>query len=199
MPTAPSPDTLEAVLQQVWAGLSEGAARRQSLFHQGVFASVSEHGPEARYVVLRRADAERGVLSFHTDIRSPKCEQLSRNARASWCFLGEGEQLRCAGHATVHMGGQVVDEAWQRTGAFGRRCYLAEGAPGAQLDSPGSGLSDDLLARPPSLEAGEPGRAHFAVVEFSLERIDWLHLAHSGHRRAVFERSDGWRGRWVQP
>jgi hypothetical protein len=199
MHTVPSPERLAEVLQQVWASLAEGAASRQSPFHQGVFASVSEHGPETRYLVLRRAVAELGVLNFHTDSRSPKCSQLDRDPRASWCFFAEGVQLRCSGRAAVQREGDAVDSAWERTGGFSRRSYLVESEPGAELDGPGSGLSEDILARPPSLEAGEPGRVHFAVVELSVERIDWLHLAHSGHRRAGFERSNGWRGRWLQP
>lgn len=199
MSTLPQPDRLEAVLDQVWHLLIEGAARRHSPFHQGVFANLGEAGPEARYVVLRRAEREATRLAFHSDRRSPKIGQLQNDPRASWCFFGEGVQLRLSGLAAPLFEGERVDAAWQRTSAFGRRCYTVVNAPGRELEEAGSGLPGDALR--PGLEPAlnEIGREHFCLVEFALERIDWLHLAHSGHRRAQFEAVDGWRGRWVQP
>lgn len=199
MSTLPQPDRLDAVLDQAWSLLIEGAARRHSPFHQGVFASLGEHGPEARYVVLRRAERERALLGFHTDRRSPKLGQLQNDPRASWCFFGEGVQLRLAGRATPRLEGETVEAAWQRTSAFGRRCYTVNHAPGAALTEAGSGLPPEALQPGLAPALAELGREHFALVEFQLERIDWLHLAHSGHRRAKFEAVDGWQGRWVQP
>lgn len=199
MSTQPQPDRLDAVLNQVWGLLIEGAARRHSPFHQGVFASLGEYGPDARYVVLRRAERETSRLAFHTDRRSPKLRQLHDDPRASWCFFGEGVQLRLAGRAIARLDGEAVEAAWQRTTDFGRRCYTVEHAPGARLAEAGSGLPDDALRPGLAPALVDLGREHFALVEFMLERIDWLHLAHSGHRRAQFEAEDDWQGRWVQP
>lgn len=199
MTTLPQPDRLDTVFDQVWSLLIEGAARRHSPFHQGVFASLGDAGPEARYVVLRWAEREHARLAFHTDRRSPKIAQLQNDARASWCFFGENVQLRLAGRATPLLDGERVEAAWQRTTDFGRRCYTVDSAPGAVLSAAGSGLPADAsrLGLEPALN--ELGREQFAVVEFQLQRIDWLHLAHSGHRRAQFHAEDGWQGRWVQP
>lgn len=199
MSTQPQPDRLDAVLDQVWSLLIEGAARRHSPFHQGVFASLGEYGPEARYVVLRRAGREHARLAFHTDRRSPKFAQLQKDPRASWCFFGEGVQLRLAGRAAPQHVGEAVEAAWQRTSSFGRRCYTVENAPGAGLTEAASGLPAEALQPGLAPALIELGRERFALVEFQLERIDWLHLAHGGHRRAQFEAVDGWQGRWVQP
>lgn len=199
MSSLPQPDRLDAVLDQTWQLLIEGAARRHSSFHQGVLANLGAEGPDARYVVLRRAERQPARLAFHSDRRSPKIRQLLNDPRASWCFFGEGVQLRLAGRATPLFEGESVDAAWQRTSAFGRRCYTVGSAPGAELSEAGSGLPEGALR--PGLEPAlnEIGREHFCLVEFQLERIDWLHLAHSGHRRAQFEAADSWQGRWVQP
>ncbi|SDD69098.1 pyridoxamine 5'-phosphate oxidase family protein [Aquimonas voraii] len=199
MSTQPQPDRLDAVLDQAWSLLIEGAARRQSPFHQGVLANLGDAGPEARYVVLRRAEREQARLAFHTDRRSPKLGQLQKDPRASWCFFGEGVQLRLAGRATPCTDGERVEAAWQRTSTFGRRCYTVGNAPGAVLIEAGSGLPAESLQPGLAPALVDLGREHFALVEFQLERIDWLHLAHSGHRRARFEADDGWQGRWVQP
>lgn len=199
MSTLPQPDRLDAVLDQAWHLLIEGAARRHSPFHQGVLANLGVQGPDARYVVLRRAERETARLAFHSDRRSPKIRQLQNDPRASWCFFGEGVQLRLAGLAAPLFEGEPVDAAWQCTSAFGRRCYTVGSAPGAELSEAGSGLPEDALRAglEPALNA--LGREHFCLVGFQLERIDWLHLAHSGHRRAQFEAADSWQGRWVQP
>lgn len=199
MSSLPQPDRLDAVLDQTWQLLIEGAARRHSSFHQGVLANLGAEGPDARYVVLRRAERPSARLAFHSDRRSPKIRQLLNDPRASWCFFGEGVQLRLAGRATPLFEDESVDVAWQRTSAFGRRCYTVGSAPGTELSEAGSGLPEGALR--PGLEPAlnEIGREHFCLVEFQLERIDWLHLAHSGHRRAQFEAADSWQGRWVQP
>lgn len=199
MTTKPQPDRLEDVLEQAWSLLIEGAARRHSPFHQGVFASLGVHGPDTRYVVLRQAEREHARLAFHTDRRSPKIAHLQNDPRASWCFFGDGVQLRLAGRAMPQLDGERVEAAWQRTTDFGRRCYTSDSAPGAVLSRASSGLPAEALR--PQLEPALDlvGREHFALVEFQLLRVDWLHLAHSGHRRAHFDADDGWRGRWVQP
>lgn len=198
MTTLPQPDRLDTVFDQVWSLLIEGAARRHSPFHQGVFANLGKHGPEARYVVLRRAEREHARLAFHTDQRSPKIAQLQNDPRASWCFFGEGVQLRLAGCARAVQNAERLDDAWAPTTDFGRRCYRVASAPGVAVPETDSESPADALR--PGLEPAltELGRENFAMVEFQLERIDWLHLAHGGHRRAQFGAGDGWRGRWVQ-
>jgi pyridoxamine 5'-phosphate oxidase len=39
-------------------------------------------------------------------------------------------------------------------------------------------------------------RAHFALVEASVEEVDWLELHAQGHRRAAF---DATGAHWLQP
>lgn len=195
----PAPAHLHDVLEQVWAVLAEGAARRDSPFHQGVFATLSGHGPEARYVVLRHAERERARLTFHTDRRSPKIAQLQNDPRASWCFFGDSVQLRFAGRAMPMLEGQYLEAAWQHIPGFDRHFYHLKNVPGTPLFDARGGLSEEVSLPMPEAALVDPGRLNFAAVEFHLERIDWLHLARGGHRRAQFESADGWRGRWVQP
>lgn len=198
MTTKPQPDRLEDVLEQAWSLLIEGAARRHSPFHQGVFASLGVHGPDTRYVVLRQAEREHARLAFHTDRRSPKIAHLQNDPRASWCFFGDGVQLRLAGRAMPQLDGERVEAAWQRTTDFGRRCYTSDSAPGEVVRDPDATQLADEERTDLEPVLTELGREHFALVEVQLERIDWLHLAHCGHRRAQFDAEDGWQGRWVQ-
>lgn len=192
-------DSLPAALHQAWAALIEGASRRGSPFHQGVLASINAEGPQARYVVLRSADVEHGLLAFHTDTRAPKCTEIAADPRVSWCFFGDTLQLRCSGRAQLQTEGALVDAAWQHTTDFGRRGYHALQAPGTPLDQPGSGLPAELEQRLPNATESALIRPRFARVEVQLDRIDWLHLGHRGHWRARFERRNDWAGCWLQP
>jgi hypothetical protein len=47
-----------------------------------------------------------------------------------------------------------------------------------------------------------PARENFALLRITIKFVDWLYLAHTGHVRAQFTRSDDgaeWSGRWVAP
>lgn len=193
--------TLARVLEQAWAQLAEGQRLRHSPFHQAVLATASLRGPSARYVVLRQADRERGVLGFHTDRRSEKWAELERDPRVALCFYGQSVQLRAEGRAVLHHDDGVADLAWKRTGLMSRRCYLAQPAPGSVLPKPDSGLPAHLSKDRPNEAESAAGRAHFAVVTVPLQRIEWLHLAFEGHRRACFHRVGfgPWRGEWRVP
>jgi hypothetical protein len=199
MASLPAPDALGAVLDQAWELLLQGATRRHSPFHQGVLASLGADGVDARYVVLRGAEREHHALAFHTDRRSPKCAQLAAHPQVAWCFFGDGVQLRCSGIAQLLDDDARLQQAWELTTRFGRRCYRVEQAPGSPLDGPHSGLPESALDPDEPAEVADSGRPNFARVEVVLQRIDWLHLGHAGHRRALFDAGDGWQGRWVQP
>ena len=197
----PSTPTFASVLEQVWGLLAEGQRLRHSPFHQAVLATTAPRGPSARYVVLRQVDRERGVLGFHTDRRSEKWTELERDPRVSLCFFGQNVQVRAEGRAVLHHDDAVAELAWKRTGLMSRRCYLASPAPGSVVAQPESGLPPHLSKDRPNEAESAAGRANFAVVTVPLQRLEWLHLAFEGHRRARFSRVGlgPWRGGWLVP
>lgn len=194
---------LAAALDSAWSLLTDGARNRRSPVHVPVVASIDRDGlPTQRVLVLRAAEREAARLRFHTDARSPKTVELADGAAVHVLAYHPDEklQLRLSGTAQVVCDGPEVDAIWAATTRFARRCYLAEAAPGTILDAPGSGLPLSVEGREPDEEELVSARANFAVVKVDVERIDWLHLANSGHRRAMFERDgDAWLGRWVVP
>lgn len=51
-----------------------------------------------------------------------------------------------------------------------------------------------------SAEATADGAAHFAVLAARVARLEFLYLAHQGHRRARFTWNGGaWQGEWLVP
>ena len=192
-------DNLDAIAADLWARLADAAASGRSAWHT---PAVGTADGDLRIMVLRHADPAAANLRFHTDARSPKARLIGGGAPVSLLFYDAAAklQLRCAGIGKAVSTGAPADAAWAASAASSRRCYLAELAPGTISETPTSGLPAAAEGRVPTLVESEAGRANFAVITVALTRIDWLHLAHNGHRRAMFERSgDGWAGSWVVP
>lgn len=194
-------DSLPDILAHAWSLLVRGGADRKSPVHTPVVASVDATGlPQARVMVLRKADPAAASLRFHTDARSPKVAQLDGKPVAVLAYhAAEQVQLRVSGTARVLTDGDMVEGIWAQSTLFARRCYLAEQAPGTPLPGPASGLPAWIEGQQPTAEQIVPARANFATLWIDVTVIDWLHLANSGHRRAVFRSGDGWAGEWVAP
>ncbi len=191
-----APDSLDAVWDHAWSRLFVGARGRSDAFHQGVLATISPDGPQARYAVLRAVDATSGSVAFHTDRRSPKCAQLLQDPRVSWCFFGHGEQLRLQGRVTLHLDDAAADQAWAACRPQARANYAVPLAPGIAVVQPE--LADG--PGPFATEALVVARGNFALAQVQVDSVDWLSLAASGHRRAQFSRDGSrWQSTWVAP
>jgi hypothetical protein len=212
------PLQLDHVLRSAWAELAHAVVKRQHAFHTPTLVSLDLSGaPVARTVVMRAVSIERAEIRCHTDRRSPKIREISRDPRVAWHFYAPELklQLRLKARATVHLDDAVADEAWAQSSLSSRRCYLAPNAPGAICEQPSPNLPEHLLGRIPTLEESLSGRAHFAAITTIVNEIDWLWLAADGHRRARFERcasdtsdhasgansganSGVWSGAWIE-
>ncbi len=172
-----------------WSRLVTGASKSKDSFHTPSVASFSTEGISLRTVVLRKAKAETHELRFHTDIRSPKWEELDINPSISALFYDASAriQLRVKGKAKLHINNELTREAWEKTTLSSRRCYLTEFSPSSFTDQPTSGLSEAVEQENLSLEESESGYQNFGIVSIQVQSIDWLWLNHAGHRRAFFD------------
>ncbi|MGR9210407.1 pyridoxamine 5'-phosphate oxidase family protein [Rhizobium leguminosarum] len=188
--------TLAEVDASAWAELEGAAADPQSAFRYLNLCSVDAGGrPQARMVVLRRADGTRRVLEIHTDIRSPKWQEISANPRVT--LLGYSPQpkvqLRLQGSAELDgPASQRATEAWSLLPRSTRSTYMG-GPPGDEIgEQPASEAAD----------ADADGRAFFGVLIFRAETLDWFQLRHADNRRAVFaydKLGALTSSRWVNP
>ena len=203
MTLAIKPDTLDAVLADIWMRLVRGGADRRSAFHTPVVASVDADGlPQQRVMVLRKCVEADAIMRFHTDLRSAKVGEIGTRARVN--VLGYDPaakiQIRASGLAVVTDKGDAADAAWLASSPSSRRCYLTRYSPGSVTDKPMSGLPASLESRVPERSETEAGRTNFAVLTVTLDTLEWLYLAHDGHVRARFANEDGaWKGQWLIP
>ncbi len=192
--------TPEIVIQDIRDCLIRGANSRKSPMHSPVLVTADG---QARVLVLRDFDQEAMMLRFHTDARSPKVATLAANPAVTVLLYDPDAkvQLRIGGTARVERSSEAAQAAWEVSNNFARRCYLAEAAPGSLSNSPVSGLpqwADGIL---PSDDQIAPARENFAIVLVSICEVDWLYLAHGGHRRANIRISDTGQSvfNWVVP
>lgn len=181
---------------QAWALLARGVADRRSPFHAPTVASLGLDGrPRARVVIMRACDVAAGTLRFNTDRRTEKFAELSRDPRISLTGYDAGSkiQIRVEGLAVLHTDDGVADAAWEASRQFSRICYGTAPAPGTLL---GEGGDFSLPVADADIAAG---RANFSTVVIKAETLEWLYLAHAGHRRARFDVMGEPDGRWLTP
>lgn len=198
-------DDLDSVLADVWQRLGRAVSDRRAAMHTPVVATIGPDGaPSQRVMVLRAFDRGTATLRFHTDARAAKVNQVGPSGPVSvLCYdPGAKRQFRLSGTAGIETDTSAADQAWAEATLFAKRCYLADPAPGTVSQTPVSGLPANIEGRKPDDDDEvAPGRANFALLMAQIETVEFLHLAHTGHRRAVFRKSpDGdWRGQWLVP
>jgi hypothetical protein len=191
-------DDLDATFDEVWARLARGVADRRSGFHTVTLATMDADGPHARTVVLRGVERAMRTLRVHTDARSPKAGQLAGDPRVEVCAYDGRQklQIRLRGLARVEDATPSADAAWRASAPGSRLCYRAAHAPGAAVDDPAAGDPSPAIR---ALDS-ETGRPNFRAVLIEVTRIDWLYLAATGHRRAVYAWTGAeWDGGWRAP
>jgi pyridoxamine 5'-phosphate oxidase len=178
--------TAPDIRQRIWQELQRAVNDRHHEWRTPVLATVgADATPQARTVVLRHADVREAVLQFYTDSRSPKVAELEATHSVTLVFWSKrlSWQLRTRATATVQRSGTEVEAVWARVSqspASGD--YLSTKAPGEVLNEDAeSGASDG-------------SQHHFAIITLQVQDMDWLELARTGHRRAVFTANEWeWR------
>ncbi len=174
-------DELALVRERAFMALAEGAADPGSGWRNMALGTVAAGGqPRIRTIVLRAFDPSARRLEIHTDSRSAKLSDLASNPLAAlhgW-NTASGEQLRVEGKVAAHAGDAVASVAWERLRAASRDTYRVLPGPGCTIAAP--------AAAAPALDDAA-AFAVFVVLRLCIERLDYLRIAHGGHRRARFD------------
>lgn len=193
---------LEFIERECWALLQEGASRGKSAFHTFVLGTRNSGSIELRTLVLRKMEKSSRSLFTHTDLRSPKADQLRNSVNCSLLFYDPVRriQLRLEAEPILHEENEISDLIWSRTNMSARKSYLSTRPPGTPLSQPEDGLPKHLNGCDPRPEESEVGRKNFLVIEFRVKSMDWLFLNAQGHRRAKFEYcEEGLEACWINP
>jgi 3-hydroxyisobutyrate dehydrogenase len=191
---------LSELEQDCWDRLVSGAVKSRTPFHTPSIATLHQGDVSLRTVVLRKTLPTERELRFHTDVRSPKWQELSQNPSISALFYDglERIQIRVKGKAFLHHSNEITDEAWQKTSISSRKCYLTRFSPSSFTEESSSGLSENIENENFTLSESESGYSNFGIVSIHVQSIDWLWLNHTGHRRAFFDYEKGMNS-WMIP
>ena len=178
----PADIDFESLRAQIWLQLQRAVGERDHEWRTPVLAGVDADGlPQARTVVLRRADPNAGTLQVYTDSRSPKVAELQGQPHAVLVFWSRrlSWQLRARVTVQVQTGGEQVEAAWEQVSRTAAATdYLAPAAPGSVFASRAH---------------GDHASHHLAVLLARIDALDWLELARDGHRRVRFDDSGACR------
>ena len=183
-------DDIRADAFRCW---SHGVADRGSAFRSPALATVGPDGrPQVRTVVLRGFDPAARVLTVHSDVRAAKIAALRANPNAALHVWDDDAQvqIRVDGIAAISVSDGLARTEWARLHEGSRAAYRSKTMPATAVDDPAAiPQVDDAAAF-----------AQFAVLRIRLDRMEWLHLAHEGQRRAQFVwRDDVLEQHWLAP
>jgi len=144
-------------------------------------------------MVLREFDLKKRFMRFHTDYRAPKIKQFKNNNVAS--VVGYDPilkvQIKLQGIIEPHYHNSVTRKAWDGSTTRSKKCYSVRGGSSFKIDNPREyDLKDGNI---------DDGYMNFAVLIFTFDSLEFLHLKSSGHRRALHTWNDRYLSQWLVP
>ena len=177
---------LKNIHSQVWEDFKDGVKNTKSSFHFPVISTIDKDGfPSSRTVVLRKIDKKNKIISFNTDIRSNKWNEIINNNKVSLSIYDTSKktQIRILGKAIVNYKNKIWESAWNSTPRMSRECYSTPYSPSTVISKP---EDIDLNLKKIKTEDYEKYKINFGRIDIHIYSLDWLYLVHSGHRRAKF-------------
>ena len=177
------------IKKKIWSMFNNAVKDRTSPFRIPVFICGDQNDFDGRIVVLRKSNETNNLVQYHSDIRSDKIAKLKTNKNASMLFYDKEEkiQVRLKVKCIVNHDNEITKASWLKTGHMSRKCYLVDNGPGAESETPTSGLKPELDNFEYTMEQSEEGYKNFTVIQCEIKSIEWLYLAAKGHRRARFD------------
>ena len=173
--------------------LNNAVENAKTLFHTLAVSSIDNNQIATRVMVLREFNLKERYIRFHTDYRAAKIDHYSENNSAS--VLGYDPnlkiQIKLQGSISVHYNDYLTQAAWEGSTTRSKKCYSVKGGSTLEISDPKEyDLKDGNI---------EDGYMNFAVLKFSFNNLEFLHLKSSGHRRAIHNWDDGQKSSWLVP
>ena len=82
------------ILEEEYDELYKGIEIAKHEYHSFVLSTIRSQAPQSRTVVLRSFDKKEGSITFHSDIRSKKINDIRSNKNVSALFTINLERLK---------------------------------------------------------------------------------------------------------
>ena len=171
--------------------LNNAVENAKTLFHTLAVSSIDNNQIATRVMVLREFNLKERYIRFHTDYRAAKIDHYSENNSAS--VLGYDPnlkiQIKLQGSISVHYNDYITQAAWEGSTTRSKKCYSVKGGSTLEISDPKEyDLKDGNI---------EDGYMNFAVLKFSFNNLEFLHLKSSGHRRALHSWNESFTSTWL--
>ena len=191
-----SEDSLNDIFDAIRHELNRGALDSKHPFRFVSMATLSEEGPDVRYVVLRKIDKEFNFY-FFTDLRTSKVAQLNKDNRITLLFYHPGKrvQIKVTGLAEIHMNDSLSQNFWSQVQGEAKKAYNS-------ILAPRSIIPDPSLAYQWSVEKDYH---NFGLIKLIPLEIEGLQLNGMTHIRTRFRKSEkenemnSWSSEWLVP
>tara|TARA_B100000287_G_scaffold7148_1_gene7008 strand:+ start:461 stop:1042 length:582 start_codon:yes stop_codon:yes gene_type:complete len=165
-----------------WEQLKLAVKDPKHNYHLFALSTIDTNSPNIRTVVLRNVNENEHLISFHTDIRSPKFTQITKNQNVSGLFydIQSRTQIRMIGTASVCDDEKILRSLWDKLSKDSKECYMGEVAPSDPLS--GKTIINKIKESKP-----DDGYNNFTRVTIYVSKMEVLLLHHLGHRRIEFK------------
>ncbi len=177
------------IFRELKLALQEGTHIKGHPFRFFSLGTVSEENkPCLRTVVLRNV-AEDLTLTFYTDSRSEKVNQIAKNAIVCLLFYDAEKQiqLRIDGAASINNLPDSLKEIWANMHPNAKKEYITQLAPGTQVED-----TDELTYL--------TDKNYFCKVDIKPYQIEYLKLQSPKHLRVRFVKvNEIWESKFLVP
>ncbi len=177
---------LDQIFKDIINELKFGYLKRKHPHKYCYLASVSDHKPVNRTVVLRHM-TENQHLIFFTDKRSNKVEHFKNNPNAEALFYHPKKlwQIKVSGQIHLIDDEERLTYYKKKVQGASKKDYTTQLPPGTPIKNPDAVEYQDEL--------------NFAVLELKTESIESLQLKRPNHIRCRFIKENNWSGEFMVP
>ena len=178
----------EEIFQEELQDLHSAVKDAAHEYHLFTVATSFNNIPELRTVVLRDIDLDNYKISFHTDSRSPKYNQLIKNSSVSALFysITKRTQIRIKGNAEVSNDKKLLSSLWNKLSKDSKECYQGVIPPSGII--PDAKILNDIIDDP-SMDNNNLGFENFSRITIDVSSFEILRLHHLGHKRLLCDLS----------
>ena len=177
------PNNSLEIMKNEWAELLKAVKDAEHNYHLFAISTANGNKPELRTVVLRAVDVDKYRISFHTDTRSPKYQQILNNPAVSALFYDPEKriQLRIKGLASPNDDIIQLKKLWNKLNKDSRQCYQGDISPSDPL--PNNIMINPIPDKNSNIYSKDYGFKNFARIIVQVSHIEILMLHHLGHKR----------------
>jgi Pyridoxamine-phosphate oxidase len=104
------------IFSSQWNQLELAVKEAKHNYHLFALSTIDRDSSDIRTVVLRNVNKKDHSISFHTDIRSPKFKQITKNPNVSVLFydVQARTQIKMVGTASICGDEDMLKSLWER-------------------------------------------------------------------------------------